>query len=156
MRLIISRLNLCRLFTKYRALFQDIVLNSSEGPTASKQPMLLRILTTGPRSCDPSCTDCNVRCTLYPLNLCLIKYGLDINAYNFENCLIKLWVLLTWKNDHIFQIIYQIQISRVLLWIMYCHLCTDAFSPFQSNSPAETRPNFHSTPNKSSSGLLFL
>ena len=37
-----------------------------------------------------------------PLKLCLFKYELDINVYNFENCLLKLWCI--YKSDLRFSI----------------------------------------------------
>ena len=68
--------------------------------------------------------------------LCLIKYDLDINVYNFENCLfstvvslqkwlthfcttgrhigiIKTELFSCWKNENIFRIIDQIEAKRI-------------------------------------------
>ena len=41
---------------------------------------------------DPLCKNGNARFTNVPLKLCLIKYELDIQIYNLENCIFLILV----------------------------------------------------------------
>jgi len=93
---------------------------------------------------DSPCKDGNARFTMVPLKAFPDQAWLDMNIYNFENCLFLIVVSLqsdlhistagkhigviridqfqSSRNDNIVHIIDQKNVSRVQLWIRHCHL----------------------------------